>query len=488
MDRNGEVLTAVVLELRRRTRRRLLIAMIPVVLAGVFFSLYRQQSQANIPVTYANDEDHFKYGSIGSDTNGIPYWIWKTMPEVCASLLPGGYASLGVIQEPDKDTPIGFSKRKVGFVEQVGPNCSLCHTASLRRTAAAAPETYLTAPANQLDLMGYFRFLFACGRDSNFTADNFLAAIDKHKTLGVVDRLIYRLAVPRVRDALLERAPKFDAITAGRAAWGPGRVDTFNPYKVLVFNLDMTNDRSVGTADFMSIWNQQPREGIWLHWDGNNDSVDERNLSAAIGAGATPETLDLDNIMRIKRWILTRPAPPYPFTIDLAKAAAGKPIYDLHCAACHDIGGRYFGMVTPLSELGTDPARNKSFDVAMADRMNSIGQKYPWHFHRFRPTNGYANHPLDGIWLRAPYLHNGSVPTLRDLLMPPGARPVVFFRGSDVFDPENVGFVSNVEQANGRTFLKFDTSQEGNGNGGHSYGIDLSESDKGALIEYLKTR
>jgi len=357
----------------------------------------------------------------------------------------------------------------------------------VRRTAADTPMTYITGPAHQLDLEGYFRFLFACSHDPNFTTANVIAAIEKHTDLSMVDKLIYRVGVPRVQKALSERLPLFQSIIADRPPWGPGRVDTFNPYKVLIFHLDMSHDTSIGTADFMSIWNQAPREGIWLHWDGNNDSVDERNLSAAIGAGATPDSLDIPNILRVKRWILTKPAPAYPFAVDGTKAAAGKPIYEKACAYCHEIGSRQFGQVTPLTELRTDAERNTSFDQAMADRMNTLGAGKPWHFHRFRPTKGYANHPLDGIWLRAPYLHNGSVPTLRDLLKPEAQRPAIFYRGNDVYDERNVGFVSTEAQRGDKSFYKFDTHDRGNGNGGHLYGIDLSDANKDALLEYLKT-
>jgi RoxA-like, cytochrome c-like len=485
MQKDDGTLTAVDLELIKRRRRLLIIPAIILVLALVGYSIYRQLTRIDSPVTYENDEDNFKYGSIGSDKEGIPYWIWKTMPEVCGK--SDAITSLGVLQEPGKDTPIGFSKRRVGPLEQVGPNCGLCHTGSVRREASDAPMVYTTAPAQQLNLENYFRFLFSCGSDKNFTADDFIAAIEKHTHLSLADKLIYRIAVPRVKKALEDRRPLFDSIVAGRPPWGPGRVDTFNPYKVLVFHLDMSHDETIGTADFMSIWNQAPREGVWLHWDGNNDSVDERNLSAAIGAGATPDTLDFTNILRIKRWILTKPAPLYPFGIDYAKAAAGKPIYQRYCAACHDVGARNFGQVTPLSELKTDPRRNGAFDQAMADRMNTIGAGRPWHFHRFRPTNGYANHPLDGIWLRAPYLHNGSVPTLRDLLKAEAERPKTFYRGNDVYDAQNLGFVSNLAEAGGRNFYLFDTQAKGNSNSGHFYGIDLSDADKDALLEYLKT-
>ena len=69
-----------------------------------------------------------------------------------------------------------------------------------------------------LDLMGYFHFLFSCARDPNFTTENVIAAIDKHIDVGIVDGLFYRLAIPEVRAALVERGPKFDAITAYRPA------------------------------------------------------------------------------------------------------------------------------------------------------------------------------------------------------------------------------------------------------------------------------
>jgi len=95
--------------------------------------------------------------------------------------------------------------------------------------------------------------------------------------------------------------------------------------------------------------------------------------------------------------------------------------------------------------------------------------------------------PLDGIWARGPYLHNGSVPTLHDLLEAPANRPAVFYRGYDVFDQLKVGFVSLGPEAEAVGFL-FDTSLVGNDNGGHLYGIALSEDEKAALVEYMKTQ
>ena len=92
--------------------------------------------------------------------------------------------------------------------------------------------------------------------------------------------------------------------------------------------------------------------------------------------------------------------------------------------------------------------------------------------------------------MRAPYLHNGSVPTLRDLLNPAQERPKQFHRGYDVYDPKNVGFISDVSAEKTRKYFAFDTALPGNGNAGHdgpAYGTELSAADKDALIEFLKT-
>jgi hypothetical protein len=93
--------------------------------------------------------------------------------------------------------------------------------------------------------------------------------------------------------------------------------------------------------------------------------------------------------------------------------------------------------------------------------------------------------PLDGVWLRAPYLHNGSVPTLRALLFL-DERPARFYRAYNVYDWRAGGFVATGPDAEKQGVL-YDTSQRGNGNGGHNYGRDLSVQDREALVEYLKT-
>ena len=88
--------------------------------------------------------------------------------------------------------------------------------------------------------------------------------------------------------------------------------------------------------------------------------------------------------------------------------------------------------------------------------------------------------------IRDSYLHNGSVPTMRDLLKPPDQRPKVFYRGYDVYDYQNVGFVSTGTDAE-KAGVAYDTTLKGNGNGGHVYGTTLGPTDVDALVEYMKT-
>ena len=101
------------------------------------------------------------------------------------------------------------------------------------------------------------------------------------------------------------------------------------------------------------------------------------------------------------------------------------------------------------------------------------------------PYGPYAARPLYGIWAAAPYLHNGSVPTLYDLLLPPEQRPKTFALGKREYDPVRLGFA--VDTACEQQDCVVDTTRTGDGNGGHLWGTDLSESDRMALLEYLKT-
>ena len=203
------------------------------------------------------------------------------------------------------------------------------------------------------------------------------------------------------------------------------------------------------------------------------------------------------SIARIQAWNATAEPPAFGdhFDIDMAKAERGKVVYRQYCADCHgasgsDFSGRHVGQVVPLAVIGTDPYRLHSFTPQLALNLGTPYAGTEYRFRSFRKTFGYANAPMDGMWLRAPYLHNGSVPTLWDLLQPGPQRPKTFWRGNDRYDPVRLGFAADVAEENGRRFFLFDTAVLGNGNMGHEgerYGTQLSDGEKWDLIEYLKT-
>ena len=99
----------------------------------------------------------------------------------------------------------------------------------------------------------------------------------------------------------------------------------------------------------------------------------------------------------------------------------------------------------------------------------------------------YESRVLYGIWATAPYLHNGSVPSLWELMLPPERRSTAFNVGSRKFDPKNVGYATDETPFKSGTFVVDPQNANGNGNGGHDYGRDLGDEDRWAIVEYLKT-
>ena len=484
------------------------------------------------PQQIAAGEEYFKYGSIGAeDANGIPYWIWLVLPKMFPELLPkpDGWAAFGFNWEQGQPLPVGFSNRTIGF-DRVGINCALCHTGRLRVPGDAAPKVILGGPGNTVDPLAYQRFLFAAANDPRFTGTNVLHEIGQIYDMGVFERELYRwLLVPATRRALLALEEQFEW-TDSRPDWGRGRIDPFNPVKVQTLGVDPGD--TIGNSDMQTLWSSHKQvENEWAyHWDGLQTDLHEVVVSSAIGDGAVPKSLPDEQLDALEEYIQTLRPPRFSdyFEVDDALAAAGRPIYQQHCARCHADDGELTGAVLSLTTeawtdgLGTfaaaaaaagegeggddtetasaggsvaaagggdpwtDPHRAEMWTQEAADAYNRYPPKTDWKFQHFRSTGGYVNVPLDGLWLRAPYLHNGSVPYLAELFELPEARTGSFYRGYDLYDPERVGFVSEGADAE-RAGTPYDVAVPGNSNQGHLWGVELAPEDKQALVEYLKT-
>lgn len=249
-----------------------------------------------------------------------------------------------------------------------------------------------------------------------------------------------------------------------------------------------------------------------------------------------PSTIEVENLGQIEAWINNLLSPQWPGVylppIDVVKAANGQPLYNQHCASCHTIIDRRNTQqsiaVTMVSvgDVQTDPA----MAVNAATRTGQTGvlqgyKEFSYVGDVFGPTAGatailtngvigvllnhpiesieaaiteymniqnakkfdpesYKARPLNGIWATAPYLHNGSVPSLAQLLLPPAQRMKQFYVGAREFDPTNVGFITT--QTPGANL--FDTTVAGNSNAGHAYATDiLTTTQRLELLEFLKT-
>ena len=461
-------------------------------LAYVGSGLYKYLVKAEPDVTFDDPVEQYKYGAIGlAQASRVPLYIWNVAPELCPDLLPEhgrggdakkGWASLGMLYEAGKDLPVGFARRQIGY-PAVEPNCALCHTGSYKTSAEGESQLILGGSAHELDLESFQWFLYDCAASDAFTPKNVLAAIERQEELAWFEKQVYRFAIiPFAKTGLAQQKQGY-AWQKSRPPQGRGRTDTFNPTKFTVFY--MPDDGTIGTVDLPVIWNQKPRESLWLHWDGNNGDIHERNYAAAMAIGATPFSVLEDHFKRVTDYVLELPPPEFPFAVDTEKAEQGWALYQAHCADCHQFGAAKVGTVTNIEEIGTDRHRLDSFTAELVTKFHSVDEGL-FKFDAYRKTDGYSNLPLDGVWARAPYLHNGSAPDLWQLLTPPAERVTEFYRGYPVYDPVKMGFIHQGALAREVGFHQ-QASVAGNGNTGHAYGTELADDEKWALIEYLKT-
>jgi mono/diheme cytochrome c family protein len=202
----------------------------------------------------------------------------------------------------------------------------------------------------------------------------------------------------------------------------------------------------------------------------------------------------------IQAYLLSLEAPKYPFAIDTKLAATGHKLFEKNCSQCHGTYGKdgtYPSKVVPLKIIGTDTARYYGLPAKLGEFYNlSWFAKEKPDGYPSKETAGYQAPPLDGVWATAPYLHNGSVPTLYDMLNSK-TRPRIYTRSFQAdeaaYDKTKVGWKVQVLQEapkTGTTFERrkiYDTTQPGRGNMGHTFGDDFTEAERWAVIEYLKT-
>ncbi len=295
------------------------------------------------------------------------------------------------------------------------------------------------------------------------------------------------------------------------------------------------------------IWNSGKQD--FTQWAGTSINGDatyafSRNTGEALGVFALfkpradqavvggvnfliENSVNYKSVLNIQTLVDKIGSPKWPWPVDNGMVLQGKGLYEKNCASCHGIKqglprpGNANTWATPVQNVGTDTSYYKNFAVPTTSSGILTGLTVP-----FSPTTvpasgaasvslfdvanssallqldpsidlsikapnrevgSFESKVLQGVWSAAPYLHNGSVPTLAALLTPAAERPTSFQVGP-VYDLVNVGLA--VEQPNGSATVRVTTDcsvMEGNSRCGHEFGAWLTPDEKKALIEYLKT-
>jgi len=251
--------------------------------------------------------------------------------------------------------------------------------------------------------------------------------------------------------------------------------------------------RYVLASDVPPLWNVKKKNALYYNGMGRGDFRKQFMQASLAGVRDTVQAREiLNSFENVLTWMHSLEAPKFPKEIDTNVAERGQAIFEENCSKCHGYYGeteRYPNKLISLEKVGTDPYYAQYFmrNDGLSDWYNRSWYANSAPYSKHEPKAGYVAPPLDGIWASAPYLHNASVPTLVDLL-DSKQRPKYWKRvwDSRAYDYEKMGWeYKSMSKPKGR--YTYDTTLQGYGNQGHTFGDKLTGDERTALIEYLKT-
>ena len=247
-------------------------------------------------------------------------------------------------------------------------------------------------------------------------------------------------------------------------------------------------------TDVPAWWLMKKKNALYYNTSGHGDLAKQIMATSLVTMVDSTEARKIEQrFPDVLAFLKSVQAPKNPNPIDQTLVEKGKPLFAINCAKCHgryDSPSTYPNLLVDLPTIGTD--------AAAANEYNKYPDYHTWYNgswfskgafpSQLLPKQGYIAPPLDGIWATAPYLHNGSVPTLDDLLNS-SQRPKLWSRTFDNtadYDVVKIGWKYKTETT--KVDIKtYDTSLYGYGNGGHYYGDKFTADERKAVIEYLKT-
>jgi tetratricopeptide (TPR) repeat protein len=337
----------------------------------------------------------------------------------------------------------------------------------------------------------------------------FKAAIDIERSRGVTDEgqaryLSYYglcLALSRCRFAeavhYCQQATRRESYRA-LDWWNLGRVNyAFGrrraAWRAWQKGLEVEPGHVVAT-DVPALWLLRKKNAIFYTGLGRGDFARLMMASSLLTLRNVDEVRAIEHeFVDVLQWILQLEPPRWPGTIDQELAAAGREVFTERCTPCHGSYGAaesYPNLLVRLEKIGTDPLLAEEQFTLYAAAIEAFNESWfaqgP-HAARLVPERGYVAPPLDGVWATAPYLHNGSVPTLAELL--DSRRRPAFWkrrRRTPDYDFERVGVRYRKRKWAANPSVH-DTTLPGYGNQGHTFGDALDDARRRAVIEYLKT-
>ncbi len=245
-------------------------------------------------------------------------------------------------------------------------------------------------------------------------------------------------------------------------------------------------------TDVPAWWLLWKKNGMFYNGFGRGDFGRFLMASNLLTVNDTSESREVDTHFNdVLAYIQSLRPPAYPKPLDKALVKNGGVLFVQRCSKCHGSygpGGKYPNLLIPEQEIGTDSMLFKSNyqSPQFVEWFNNSWFAQGDHPARLVPFNGYIAPPLDGIWITAPYLHNGSVPDLESLL-DSRKRPKYWSRDFDnpQYNYEVPGWKYTAHESPDESV--YNTTLPGYGNYGHTFGDRLTDRERKAIIEYLKT-
>jgi mono/diheme cytochrome c family protein len=251
--------------------------------------------------------------------------------------------------------------------------------------------------------------------------------------------------------------------------------------------------KEVIPTDVPAWWMLKKKNAMFYNGFGRGDFAQFMMLSNILTTSDTTEARSVSkHFGDVLAYIKSIEPPKYPEQIDETLASEGETIFINNCSGCHGTYGReetYPNLLIPMSVIQTDSMLVKANhqNPQFIDWFNKSWFAKGNNPAQLVPANGYVAPPLDGVWITAPYLHNGSVPTVEAVLNSK-VRPTYWERNFNdpQYDYQKLGWVHE-EKTKPIPKKTYNTKLPGYGNHGHTFGDHLSDKERKAVIEYLKT-